>query len=140
MVYALLVSQCSRARNDALHEDIVRRRAREFPADPMSQAGMASTLAVIKPSGRAEALRVAKKALNLAKAQDRLVRYCATNLARIAMMLDDGDALRTALLELVDDAGRERAEDTGFEFDFVDRIDPSRCGAELLARYKALRL
>ncbi|MDP9880296.1 hypothetical protein [Variovorax boronicumulans] len=138
MVYTLLVSECSKARNDALHVDMLRRRVRDFPADPMSHAGLAFRLALIEPRSRAEALRIAKKSMTLAKNQDRLVRYCATNLARIAMMLDDYQALRTALLQLVEDAGRERAEDTGYEFDFVDRIDPSRCGAELLARYRAL--
>jgi hypothetical protein len=137
-VYALLVSECSRARNDRLYIDCLRRRVRDFASDPMSYAGLAFRLAMIEPEHRGEALATADKALELAKAQDRQVRYCATNLARIALMLDDYETLNRALVELVADAGAERAEDTGYEFDFVDQIDVQRFDAVLLARYKEL--
>jgi hypothetical protein len=139
VVYSLLVNECSKSRNDTIYVHMLRRRVRDFPADPMYHAGLAFRLALIEPNSRIEALRIAEQARTLAKAQDRLVRYCATNLARIAMMIDDYEALKTALLELVEDAGRERADDTNYEFDFVNRIDSSRCGVELLARYEALR-
>lgn len=137
-VYTLLVSECSRARNDRLYIDCLRRRVRDFASDPMSHAGLAFRLAMIEPEYRGEALASADKALELARSQDRLVRYCATNLARIALMLDNYEVLNRSLGELVADAGKARVEDTGYEFDFVDQIDVQRVDAELLARYQEL--
>lgn len=104
----------------------------------MSHAGLAITLANIEPSSRDEAVAIAEKAIDVAKSQDRLVRYCATNLARIGLILDDYVVLQRALVDLVSDAGRDRSEDSGYEFDFVNQIDVRRIDAGLLARYKAL--
>jgi len=137
-VYSLLVNECSKARNDPLYIEVLRRRAVELPNDPMSHAGLAFRLAIIDPSAREEALNLGYKALELAKSQDRQVRYCATNLARIGLMLDDYAPLQHALTELVADAGNTRAEDTRYEFDFVAQIDSRRCDARLLSQYKAL--
>lgn len=137
-LYALLVSECSRARHDRLYIDCLRRRVRDFPGDPMSYAGLAFSLVTIGPEHRAEALAAAEKALELAKSQDRQVRYCATNLARIALVIDDYDRLNRALEELIADVGSDREEDTGYEFDFVDKIDAHRVDGSLFARYKAL--
>ena len=137
-LYALLLSECSRAQNDRLYIDCLRRRVRDLPNDPMSYAGLAFRLAMIEPEHRGEALATADKAVELAKSQGRQVRYCATNLARISLMLDDYEALDRALKELVADVGNEREEDTGYEFDFVDQIDVQRIDAGLLARYKEL--
>jgi hypothetical protein len=138
VLYTLLASECSKARNDSLYIDCLRRRARDLPTDPMAHAGLAITLGIVEPSSRNEAIAIADKALELAKSQDRLVRYCATNLARVGLMLDDYAVLQRALAELVGDAGRDRPEDTGYEFDFVDRIDVQRFDAKLLARYKEM--
>ncbi len=138
VLYTLLASECSKARNDSLYIDCLRRRARDLPTDPMAHAGLAIRLGMIEPSNRNEAIEIADKALELAKSQDRLVRYCATNLARVGLMLDDYAVLRRALAELVGDVGRDRSEDTGYEFDFVDRIDVRRIDAKLLARYKEI--
>lgn len=137
-IYALLVNECSKARNDRLYVDVLRRRARDLKNDPLSHAGLAFRLALIDPASRKEALDIAEKALLLAKSQDRQIRYCATNLARIGLMLDEYGVLERALRELVGDAGRQRAEDTGYEFDFIDQIDGQRIDANLLAEYKVL--
>lgn len=138
VLYTLLASECSKAKNDSLYIDCLRRRARDLPTDPMAHAGLAITLGMIEPSSRDEAIAIADKALDVAKSQDRLVRYCAINLARIGLMLDDYGVLQRALVELVGDAGRDRPEDTGYEVDFVDQIDVQRIDAGLLARYKDL--
>lgn len=138
VLYTLLASECSKARNDSLYIDCLRRRARDLPNDPMAHAGLAITLGMIEPSSRDEAIAIADKALEMAKSQDRLVRYCATNLARVGLTLDDYAVLQRALAELVDDAGSDRPEDTRYEFDFVDQIDVQRFDAGLLERYKEL--
>ncbi|ATE59504.1 hypothetical protein CCZ27_05655 [Thauera sinica] len=104
----------------------------------MAHAGLAITLGMIEPSSSNEAIAIAEKALDVAKSQDRLVRYCATNLARLGLMLDDYTVLERALTELVGDAGSDRSEDIRYEFDFVDKIDVQRFDVGLLARYKEL--
>lgn len=138
VLYALLASECSKARNDALYIDCLRRRARDLAGDPMAHAGLAITLSMIQPSNRSEVIEIAYKALRFAKAQDRLVRYCSTNMVRIGLMLDDYDTLQRGLSELVSDEGKERCEDSSYEFDFIDQIDADRCDTNLLAKYKAL--
>jgi len=138
VLYSLLASECSKARNDLLYIDCLHRRVRDLPNDPMAHAGLAITLGMVEPSSRNEAIAIADKALDLAKSQDRLVRYCATNLARIGLMLDDYAVLQRALAELVSDAGRARPEDTAYEFDFVDRIDVHRLDPGVLEQYRKL--
>lgn len=138
VLYTLLASECSKARNDPLYIDCLRRCVRDLPTDPMAHADLAITLAIVEPSSRDEAIAIANEALDVAKSQDRLVRYCATNLVRIGLMFDDYTVLQYALVELVGDGGHDRPEDSGYEFDFVDQIDVHRVDAELLARYKKL--
>lgn len=138
LLYSLLISECSRARNDALYVDRLRRRARDMATDPISHAGLATTLAMLDHQYRDEALASAYKALKLAKLQRRQIRYCGTSLARVALSLDEYGPLQDALRELMDDSGEPRQEDIGYEFDFVDQIDPKRCDAELLNSYKSL--
>jgi hypothetical protein len=137
-VYSLLVNECSKASNDRLYIDVLRRRVVAFPNDPLSHAGLAFRLALIEPSTREEALSTGYRALELAKSQDRQVKYSATILARIGLMLDDYAALQHALNALVDDAVNVHVEDSRYEFDFVTKIDARRCDAKLLARFKAL--
>lgn len=138
VLYSLLISECSRAKNDSLYIDCLRRRARDLAGDPLTHAGLAYTLAMFGSQYRDEALAAAYKALELAKSQGRQIRYCSTNLVRVALVLDDYDVLQRGLRELVGDASRPRLEDTGYEFDFIDQIDAQRCDATLLAQYKAL--
>ena len=137
-VYALLVNECSKARNDRLYVEVLRRRARDLSNDPISHAGLAFRLALIDPTSREETLEIAEKALLMAKSQNRQIRYCATNMARIGLMLDEYGVVERALKELVGDAGSQRAEDTGYEFDFVDQLDIRRVDTKLLAAYRAL--
>lgn len=138
MLYALLVSECSKAGNERLYIDCLRHRTRDFPNDPMSHAGLAFSLVTIGREHRDEALATAKKALELAKSQNRQIRYCAINLARIALAIDDYGAVNHALEELIADSSNHREEDIGYEFDFVERIDAQRVNETLFARYKAL--
>lgn len=138
-VYSLLVNECSKARNDELYIKVLRDRLHSLPNDPMSHAGLAIRLALIEPASRQEAVHVAENALELAKSQNRLVRYCATNMLRIGLILDDYTIINQALRALIDDAGGVREEDTGYEYDFVDSIDVKRVDADLLKRYKTLR-
>lgn len=139
-VYTLLISECSKARNDSLYIDTLRRCADMLANDPIAQIGLAFGLAVIKPELHKEALDAACRAVDLAKNQGRLVRYSATNMARIALILDDYSALQCSLMELVRHKESEALEDSGYEFDFIDRIDPHRCSPQLLAQYKALAI
>jgi hypothetical protein len=138
LLYSLLIGECSRARNDALYVDRLRRRARDMTTDPMSHAGLATTLALLDRQHRDEALASAYKALELAKLQGRQIRYCGVSLARVALSLDEYGPLQHALRELIEDFGQPRQEDIGYEFDFVDQIDPKRCDTELLNSYKSL--
>lgn len=85
-----------------------------------------------------EPLRLASESVALAIKDDRLVRYCATNMARIALTLDAYEVLDSALAVLIDDAVNIRVEDSPYEFDFVDRIDVSRVNLGLLKRYRQL--
>jgi hypothetical protein len=137
-LYALLVSECSRARNNRLYIDCLRRRAQAYPDDPIYRAGLAFSLATIESDNQNEISEVSKSALDLAKSQNRHVRYCATNMARIALLLNDYEMLKLALVELVADGDAERMEDTGLEFDFVDQINVHRIDADLLLQYKNL--
>lgn len=138
VLYTLLASECSKAKSDSLYIDCLRRYVRDLPTDPMAHANLAITLGIVDPSSCNEVVAIADKSLDIAKSQNRLVRYCATNLARIGLMLDDYTVLQRALTELVSDAGCVRPEDTGYEFDFVDQIDVQRFDAGLLERYKKL--
>ena len=137
-IYPLLLQECSDANNDRAYLHYVRRSAVDLPNDPMTRTGMAFTIAVVEPSSRDEALKNGLDAVELAKKQNRLVRYAAMNLARIALLLDSYDELRHALSILISDRGNRRQEDAAFQFDFVEQIDPQRCGVQLLAEYKAL--
>ncbi|MBP6096555.1 MAG: hypothetical protein KBF58_06945 [Methyloversatilis sp.] len=138
LLYSLLIGECSRSQNDELYVDALRRRLRDLPNDPISHAGLAMTLATIGGKHRDEALKLANDAILIAKLENRLVRYCATNLARVALVLDDYESLNSALAELVNDGGFTRSEDSPYEFDFIDHIDTSLVDQELLARYSNL--
>jgi hypothetical protein len=74
----------------------------------------------------------------MARRDHRQIRYCLTIQARLALDLGDYDLLSEALRSLVDDVGNRRADDTAFDFDFLDRIDESRIDANLLRQYRAL--
>src|SRR5262245_29951688 len=73
VLYTLLASECSKARNDPLYIDCLRRRARDLPNDPMAHASLAITLCIVEPSSHKEAIAIADKAVEVAKSQDRLV-------------------------------------------------------------------
>ena len=139
-IYALLLSECSTARNDELYFFYLRRQVQDFPGDPLPLCSLAAHLAIRKSGDKEkhEAISTAKRAVELAIEKGRLVRYAATNLARTALWVDDYDALHRALAVLISEAGQKREEDTGYEFDFLGQIDPTRCNADLLRNYRSL--
>jgi hypothetical protein len=137
LLYIFLAGECSRARNDKLHVQVLRRCALELPDDPLSHSSLAFGLALME-GNRKESVEAGRRAVALAKAQNVLVRYCAGDLARVALMVDDYDALHHAISVLVADAGNRRLEDCGYEFDFLGRIDRTRFDRELLSQFEAL--
>ena len=108
-------------------------------SDPLVLSGFAYRLAITTPNSKREALDAAFQAVNLAIKSNRLVKHCATNLARIAVLLDDYEALNRALALLIADAENTRMEDTGYEFDILDKIDFRRCDIDLLSKFQALQ-
>jgi hypothetical protein len=136
-LYTLLTCECSRVRNDKLHVQVLRRCALDLPDDPLSHSSLAFGLALMGGDPK-EAVEEGFRAVALAKAQNVLVRYCAGDLARVALMVDDYDALHHAISVLVDDAGNRRLEDCAYEFDFLNRIDRTRFDSELLEQFEAL--
>lgn len=135
LLYALILGECTRARNSALELHYLRQQIKSLPLQPVLLTSLAMALAYT-PGEEHEAMLVCSDAVALAKKEDRQVRWSLTSQARIALMLDDYEILNRTLGELIADAGKARAEDTGYEFDFVDQIDDRRVDAELLARYK----
>lgn len=138
VLYSLLLSEVSRARNSELYIACLRQRALDLPSDPLSSSGLAYELAIARPELRQEIIDVGLKAVDLAKSHGLQLRYCLTNLARIALVLDEYALLTKALTLLVADAKNEEREDSPYEFDFVDKIDPFRIDEKLLSAYKSL--
>ena len=81
-LYSLLLSEGSRTKNDALQIHLLRRRTHDLPIDPLSFAGLAFGLATLQQQKNKEAVEVAGNALQLAKFQNRQVRYCAHQLGK----------------------------------------------------------
>ncbi len=140
-LYPLLLSECSRARNDQLEIAVLRRQVEDLPDDPLSLASLAFGLALKRSTTgwETESAGFAQQALAMAKSQDRQVKYCGTNLARVSLMRNDYDQLEIALRDLIEDAGTERDEDYGPEFDFLSEVDESRVSPQLLTAFKKLQ-
>lgn len=136
-VYGLLLSECSRSRNNDVYVHFLRRRVKEIPDDPFSYTELGTVLAH-EASTQAEALKVAAQAVALAKKQNRQVRYSLTCQARVALEIGDYKVFNDALRGLIADADNSRDEDHGFEFDFLDHIDPKKADQQLIARYRKL--
>jgi hypothetical protein len=134
----MILSECSRAKNDQLALHFLRRQAESLPAQPVILASLAQGLAKF-PELQSEALKVGSEAVALAKRENRQVRYSLTALVRLAMSLDEHSVLERALSELVADGNAARNEDTPFEFDFLDKVDATRISPKVLSAYKKLR-
>lgn len=137
LLFALILGECTRAQNRQAEVHYLRRQIHALPLQPIFLASLATALAS-SPGSEAEALARCAEAVELSRREDRQVRYCLTCQARVALALDDYGVLTEALKGLVADAESARAEDTGYEFDFLDQIDAQRCDAELLSSYRAL--
>ena len=136
-VYGLLLGECTRSRNNDVYVHFLRRRVKEIPDDPFSYTELGTVLAHER-STQAEALKVAAQAVALAKKQDRQVKYSLTCQARIALEIGDYKTFNEALRGLIDDAENIRDEDHGFEFDFLDHVDPDKADQQLIAQYREL--
>jgi hypothetical protein len=137
LLFALILGECARADNRLAEMHFLRRQVAELSLQPVLLTSLASAL-VGDPASAPEALARCEEAVRLARQEDRQVRYSLTCQATIALALNDYEVLSAALRGLIEDAGRERTEDTAYEFDFVDKIDVQRIDAELLANYKTL--
>lgn len=134
LLYALILGECTRAQNRALELHYLQQQVKSLPLQPVLLTNLAMALAYT-PGREHEALLVCGEAVVLAKKENRQVRWSLTSQARIALMLDDYEILNRTLGELIADAGQARAEDTGYEFDFVDQIDAQRIDVQLFAQY-----
>lgn len=137
-LYSLLLSECSKAKNDDIYLHYLKKRCAEDDTNILAFASMGDALSVIDPNNEVDALLAASRALELAKAQNRLVRYCATNLVRISLRIKNYQYLTMALQDLVNDAKAVRLEDSPYAFDFIEQIDLRKCDNELVRQYKAL--
>jgi len=137
VLYPLLLSECSYARNEKLALHFLRQQVKDLPDDPLSLTSLATDLAR-DPSARGEALALAAKAVALAKKQNRQIKYSLTCQARVALEIGDYKVFNDALRGLIADADNSRDEDHGFEFDFLDHVDPKKADQQLIARYSEL--
>ena len=136
-VYGLLLGECTRSRDNDVYVHFLRQRVREIPEDPFSYTELGIVLAHER-STQAEALKVAAQAVALAKKQDRQIKYSLTCQARVALEIGDYKVFNDALRGLLADAGNSRDEDHGFEFDFLDHVDPDKADQQLIAQYREL--
>lgn len=137
-LFPLLLSECSRSKNDVAYLHFLRRSANEMSDDPIAVSGAAYGIAIVDLSAKHEALALANQAVKLALAQDRLVKHSATNLIRIALLLDAYDYVSLGISALLNERGAIRAEDSSYQFDFLDKIDPDRVDRRMLDEYRAL--
>ena len=137
LIFAMILNECSRAKNDHLELHFLRRQLSALPLQPVLLASLAGGLAKF-PERRAEALQAGAEAVRLAREEDRQVRYSLTALARLALSLKDYSTLERALSELVADAVVTR-EDAPYEFDFVDDLDARHISSDVISAYKRLQ-
>ena len=136
-LYPLLLSECSHARNEKLGLHFLRQQVKDLPDDPLSLTSLATNLAR-DASTRNEALDLTSKAVALAEKQNRQVKYSLTCQARVALEARDYNVFNDALRALIADAGNTRAEDHGFEFDFLDQVEHDKVDQRLIAQYRKL--
>ena len=136
-LYTLVLSECSRSKNDELAVHFLREQVRDLPDDPLSLTSLATQLARSRRT-QSEALILAARGVTLAKERDRQVKYSLTCQARVALAVGDYDVFNKTLRDLIEDADKNREEDHGFEYDFLDHADPAQVDQELASRYRAL--
>jgi hypothetical protein len=140
-VYSLILSECSRSRNEDLYLYWQREYAKAFPNEPVALCGLAHHLALTKPANQTnknECIELARRAVTIAVSDNRLVRYSATMLIRTSLLMDDYAGVQEGLGILVHDAHQERGEDQQLEFDFLNQIDSTRLDPAILNSYVAL--
>jgi hypothetical protein len=138
LIFAVILSECSRAKNDQLELHFLRRQVSVLPKQPVLLVGLALGLSKF-PEFRGDALRTGLDAVSLARLENRQLRYSLTALARLALSLNDYAVIERALTELVADKGTERSEDTPYEFDFVDQLDARRISPSVISAYRLLQ-
>ena len=136
-LYPLLLSECSYARNEKLGLHFLRQQAKDLPDDPLPLTSLATDLA--RNAGTlGEALALAAKAVALAQKQNRQVKYSLTCQARIALEAHNYQVFSDALRGLIADARNTRAEDHGFEFDFLEHLEQDKVDQRLIDQYRKL--
>jgi len=139
ILYMLLVGEAARSTNVHLHIETLRQRAAEFADDPMALAGLAFGIAALQPTSRAEAVRAAGLAMDVARQKNELVRYSAAQAVRVGILIDEYDLVNRAINVLVDDRNNRREVDTPYEFDFLAEVDSNRCDKVVLCKYEEIR-
>lgn len=136
-LYSLLLSECSRWGDEALSIYFQRKVVSELPNEPLPMTGLAHSLS-FAPACRDEALTLSGKAIEMAKAQNRQVKYTLTCQARIALRLGEYRIFNDVLRQLIEDADVRREEDYKLEFDFLDQATSDQIDHELVKQYRAL--
>ncbi len=137
-LFEVLSSECLRYGELSRRVEHLTQNVAERPRDPVSLSMLADALARVE--GReGDAIATIDRAVDIARQDDRLVRYALTSKARVALDLDNYDALEEAIAGLIEDDGKLRAEDAPVENDFVDRIQRERLDPTLLERFTKLK-
>lgn len=137
LLYTFLIRECSSSRNHELRLHFMRKEVEDNPGEVLPLVSLAGYLAFY-PESREEALVLSATAVALAKKQNRLVKYCLTSQARIALRLGEFRAFNDVLRQLIEDAPVSREEDYRLEFDFLDQASSDQIDHELVEQYRAL--
>jgi hypothetical protein len=116
--------------------EAMRARAREYPDEPVPWAGLAARLSH-EEGMLEEAQQASDHAVSVAKKSDRFVRYALITRARLAAVQHDWHLLNATLQDLIEDASNERAEDIGYESDFLHGAE-GHLDKAIMDRYRTI--
>lgn len=133
-VYGVLIDECVRAGRRDLEIAFRRRLVNVRPREPILICSLASALEN-DPETRDESIAWSEKAIVVAVATNRFVRYALTTRLRLALARDDYASVNRLLLELVADSRAVREDDYVFEDDFLELIDENRVDKDALTQY-----
>lgn len=120
-LYQLMAQEYALAKQPSGELGTMRRAAAEFPGEPVPWIGLAARLGQEQKMLN-EARVTIERGLEIASRTNRFVRYALGTRARIANALNDRELLEETVQRLIADAAKTRAEDCGFETDFLDSI------------------
>ncbi|MDD3020743.1 MAG: hypothetical protein PHX61_07165 [Alphaproteobacteria bacterium] len=144
-LYFYLDAELMRWGDIPLRVQFLQKFCQESPSDPLRHATLSHALAALflekneNTNFKKEALDLGFKSLDSSVEENRFIRYCGSSLARLAISLDEYDALNHALKYLVSPEAANCQEDIPhFECEYINDIDVSRCDKELFYRYKVI--